>query len=273
MKLSILSQCATFFLLSIVAFAEVSQESSPQQITDLLSVTPHSGEGSLIYTDETSKETITFGIDTGIYALGLVLKSEWLPEPYKNDLSNYSVIQITFGTVKSKLDGKVPQFGVFTLLAPEFPKETVAFLLPEAGKSKTSKTPQVRGLFMSPRTLLSQSEKDKVETTLFGNSGGVTLTPVGQVKKIAIQGKDNKTYFNAQTVKLDFQMQMSTPFSNEKKSLSGSISFPVYAPSGKTAESLAMKLGNSLEGVTTAPKLRNSPERTVTGSKSNSLSD
>lgn len=264
---------ATLVLFACVSLGETAQEMSPNTVTDLLSVTSHSGEGTLVFFDETTKETINLGIDTGIYAVGLALKSKWLPEPYKNDLSDYLVTQITLGTLKSKLDGKVPQFGVFTLLMPEFPKETTAFLVPEAGKSKVGKSPQARGLLMSPRTLLLQSDKDKLENTLFGSSGGVTLTPIGQTKKIAIQTKDKKAHFNAQNVKLDFQMQMSTPFSTEKRTLTGSISFPVYIPSGQEAEAMAVRLGKSLEGVTTAPKLKPNAERKVTGSRSDSPSE
>jgi len=266
MRFLFLTCCILFLSQPLSALSEGIQESAPVELSDFLSISPHPGEGSLVFSGETDQETLSFGIDSGIYGLGMVLKGAWLPEPYRKDLDNRTLIQISMGTLKSKLEGKVAEFGILTLVTPEIPKETSAFDIFDPGKSSNNKRrKEARAMFMSPRAQLLQGDPEKLQGTYFGKSGGVTLTPVGAPKQIVIRSKENKLLFKSQVMKVELNMQLSTPFNPLEKKLTGSIQFPIYIPQGKNTENLMIKLANRIEGAPVTPKLKGNPGRKITG--------
>ncbi len=266
----ILLCCIFISLHSLPLFSEESKEAPPTELVDLISTPIHPGEGALIFASENEQEIINLGTQSGIYGVGLLMKGSWFAEPFKKNLAQAFIIQISLGTLKSKLEGKVPQFGVLTLVSSEIPKETTAFVLPEAGKSPSKKQSEARILFMSPKTQITQNDQEKLQNTFFGKTGGVTLTPVGENKEVSVRTKERKVFFKSQKMKLDFQTTLGTPFNGMEKKLIGSVTFPVYTPFGTAAEALAMKLGNSLEGIIPPTPTHTKANRKITGLKTNS---
>ncbi|MFM8314239.1 MAG: hypothetical protein ACKOA8_08140 [Deltaproteobacteria bacterium] len=257
--------CVLVFGIAITTEAETSEDSTPKnELTELFSSQTYPGEGTLIFSDESETENIVLGSDSGIYGLALNLKGEWLPSPYKNQFSKKTIIQVALGTLKTKLEGKVPQFGIATFIASELPKDTTAFTFRAPGEKNPTNSPLAILYFTSPKNQLGRSEQEKLQSTFFGREGGVTLTPVGKLEQVAINASGNKISFKKQKIKFDFQATLSTPFNGLEKKLSGSIVFPVYTPIGKAAESLATRLGGTLDE--TQPRLKKGadPERKIT---------
>lgn len=255
--------CVLIFFCSLAHPAETPATGAQTEFLDLFSSNNSPGEGSLTYADETEKETITFGIDSGIYGVGLVIKGKWLPENYKKDFSKSYIIQLALGTLKSKLDNKIPQFGAATLIHSEVPKEPTAYPIQERGKKTRSNSPQSIIYFTSPKTLMSQSEQQKLQGTFYHKSGGITVTPVGETEQIAVQTDTSKVFFKKQKMKFDFQMVLSTPFNGLEKKLTGTIIFPVFTPTGKAAEALALRLSGALEQGKSPLPNPTEPNRTI----------
>jgi hypothetical protein len=266
MKLIILACCVFFSFQALNASAEEKNSNAAPELTDLFSGSSSPGEGSLIYSNEVEKETITLGVDSGIYGLGLVFKGEWLAEPLKKELSKNLVIQLALGTSKSKLEGKVPQFGLVTLIAPALPKEITAFTFKDPSKKETSSQSQAMLYFTSPKTQLGQTDQEKLQNTFFGKTGGITVTPVGEAEQVSVRTPQTQVTFKKQNMKFDFQTALATPFSGLEKKLTGSIIFPVYSPHGKAAEALAMRIVASLPSGAPTPSKRLAPARKITSS-------
>jgi hypothetical protein len=266
MKLFTLACCVFFSFQLLNAADEEKGSNAAMELNDLLSNTSSPGEGTLIYSNEVEKETITLGVDSGIYGLGLVFKGEWLAEPLKKELSKNLIIQLTLGTSKSKLEGKVPQFGLATLITQSLPKETTTFVFKDPNKKAATLQTQAMLYFTSPKTQLAQTDQEKLQSTFFGKTGGITVTPVGEAEQILVRTPQNQVTFKKQKLKFDFQTSLATPFSGLEKKLTGSIIFPVYSPHGKAAEALAMRIVASLPTGVPSPSKRLAPARKITGS-------
>lgn len=246
---------------SILCFFAVTISAAPQnptyELSELLSNPNSFGEGTLLYSDQVDTENIVLGGETGIYGVGLALKSEWIPSSYKKSLDNKMVIQVFLGTQKEKLENKIPLFGFANFIAPQFPKETTAFTFQTPLEQGSAESPAAILSFSSPKTLITQNEQEQLQSTFFGKAGGVTLTPVGKREELQLKIPGNKISLKKQNMKFDFLATLNTPFSGLEKKLTGSVVFPIYSAQGKQAEAWFEKVG---KGLTVTPPLKPQPE-------------
>jgi hypothetical protein len=119
--------------------------------------------------------------------------------------------------------------------------------------------------FTSPKSKLAQSEQEKLQSTFFGSLGGVTLTPLGEPEQVTLKTNESKLAFKRQKMKFEFQTTLATPFNGLEKKLTGSIIFPVFTPSSKTAEALAQKMGKSLNWTDSGASKEPQTQRKLTG--------
>jgi len=258
--------CVLIYLKTLLCFAEApASKMVANNFNELLFGQGVQGEGTLIFGDETETETIILGTETGIYGTGLVIKGDWLPSPYKKKFSSQTIIQVSLGTLKSKLEGKVPQFAMATFISSGPLLETTAYLFEK--NSKTNQLPSHWAMlnFTSPKSQLTQNEQEKLQSTFFGSLGGVTLTPLGESNQVILKTNSSKLVFKKQKMKFEFQTTLATPFNGLEKTLTGSIVFPVFTPSSKSAEALAQKIGKSLNWTDSESPQKPQTQRKLTG--------
>jgi hypothetical protein len=270
MKSWILFSSLFYFIFSPL-FAEPSPNAGSRDLSDVFSVSSTPGEGTLTYSQGTESESITLGADSGLYGLALSLKGSWFPAPLRKDFDKSNLIQIALGRLKSKLNGKIPQFGMATLISPQMPKDATAFHF--VAPNQKAKTDQPRAVlyFTSPQSSLSQGDQTKLQSTFFGKKGGIIVTPMGESEQVFVPTQNGRVAFKKQKMKFEFQTVLATPFNDQEKKLTGTVIFPVFTAHGKGAEDLAMRLGGALEEYSNLPPKKLVPARKLTGSQENSV--
>lgn len=231
------------------------------------------GEGTLFYSDQVDTETITLGNETGIYGMGVVLKGEWLSSDNRDLRDKKFITQVFLGTRREKLENKVPVFGMASLIGVTVPTETTAFTFQMPLQKGDKNSPAVILAFSSPKTLLNQSDQDQLQSTFFGNSGGINITPVGNPAQIQVKGGEGKISLKKQNMKFDFVASLATPFNGLEKKLTGSIVFPIYSAQGKQSEAWFKKIGNALNVPSFPKPSPQSPSRKITGSPQKTLEE
>ncbi|MCB0416943.1 MAG: hypothetical protein H6617_07550 [Bdellovibrionaceae bacterium] len=213
------------------------------EITSLFSPEENPGSGTLIFTQGERGEEIKLGLESGYYAYGLVFRSDLLPQPHRHNFGNKLIIQVSFGTVRSKLVGRIPQFGALTLFAqgiPEIPRTFVLRTQPKSGS--VVKTGAVM-LLSSPSSMQEQSDEEKLRGSYFAKGGKLIVTPMGALKVLSTGSGKEKLKFNAQAFEFQFEASMMTPFNNQVKGgLDGKINIPLYWPANKAARELLTDL-------------------------------
>lgn len=238
------------------------------KLNEIFSVEGSPGNGKLVYTQGEKVETIALGEETGHYALGIIFKGTSLPEPYSKDFKDDSILQIALGTMRSKVQFQVPQFGAVTLVSRgPLTTRTVFKLTVPTGSPSIPKSLALL-LFTSPFTPNEQNDEEKLKGTYFAQSGTLTVTPKGKPKLIGVRSQGKNVNFKKQTMTVDFKAGLATPFNAQENNLKGTIEFPVYWPSGKQAEKLTQKIAtDSLGGMGPVPSPDGLPyNRDVAGS-------
>lgn len=235
--------CLALVLLAPFCFAEgTAPANTPIPLTEVFSLEENPGAGSLTYTSNNQPEKVEFGKTTGNYGLGMVFSGKALPEPYRKDFVGKQIIQIAYGTVKSKSDGKIPQFGAATLITNKIPTTRTIFRLAVPNSKELKSQNIALLLFTSPSNKSDQSDEEKLKRTLFANSGTLFLSPVNQPSIVTLKNQGAKYTFKRQTMRLEHTADLSTPFSTQKDTLTGIVELQVYSPHGKDAETLAARI-------------------------------
>jgi hypothetical protein len=231
------------FALSFLPLPLANAAVENQQLVDMFSVESEPGEGTLEFgTKKEDMEKISLGAVSGHYGLAVIFPGKMLPPPYNKDFKNQHVIQLAIGTLKSKLENRVPQFGAGTFIAKRVPTAvtTFNFIVPSEKKKHGANTALL--LFTSPNSPADQKDEEKLQKTFFGKEGSIRITPIGTVKSISVKGENASVTFRKQLMKLEFQGALKTPFSDSEKSLTGTIQLPFFWPQNKEAEKLTRRL-------------------------------
>ena len=101
---------------------------------------------------------------------------------------------------------------------------------------------------MSPSTKGDQTDEEKLKGTYFAKSGTITVTPIKSPQSISIKSQGKRIAFKKQTMKLEFDAKLGTPFNTAESSLAGSVEFSVYWPNGKEAKELARRISTESMG-------------------------
>ncbi|MEZ4751220.1 MAG: hypothetical protein R3B54_11550 [Bdellovibrionota bacterium] len=213
------------------------------EITSLFSPEENPGSGTLIFTQGERGEEIKLGLESGHYAYGLVFRSDLLPQPHRHNFGNKLIIQVSFGTIRSKLVGRIPQFGVLSLFAQGIPEVPRTFVLRTQPKARSTVKTGAVMLLSSPSSMQEQSDEDKLRGSYFAKSGKLIVTPMGALKVLSTGSGKDKLKFNAQPFEFQFEASMMTPFNNQVKGgLDGKINIPLYWPANRAARALLTDL-------------------------------
>ncbi len=227
---------------------------TPVKLNEVFSVEKTPGSGKLTYTQGEKTETIELGGESGHYAMGLVFRSDLLPESVAKDFQAEDIIQVAIGTQRGKVQFQVPQFAAVTLLTKGgYNKKTVYKLSVPNGTPNTEPAIGLL-LFTSPQTPTEQSDEEKLKRTYFAQSGKFVATPKGKPELLSVRYQGKTLNFRKFTYSARIEAQLVTPFNSQENSLKGDIEFPVYTAKGKAAEGLIRKIaGESLGGLAPAP--------------------
>ena len=227
---------ATFLLLS------QANGDSPAKLMDSFSPEKNPGSGVMTYLQNGKAEKIPLGPEKGLYALGMRFSGNMLPAPYSQSFKDHEVLQVIMGTLRNQIQFQVPQFGSATLVFKTGAAMPVLFSFEKTPKVSSKPAPLAFLLFTSPATLNNQSDEAKLKGTYFSQSGTAKLQEKGksQILETSFQGK--RVAFMRQTMKLELNTSLSTPFNAQENSLKGDIEFPVYTPYGPAAEAIAKKM-------------------------------
>ncbi len=226
----------------------------PAELLDIFATDAHPGTGTVVFHQGEKVELVELGPQSGHYGLGIVFHSSALPEAFQEEFHDTHIIQIVLGTMASKLQSQVAQFGGISLITRKIPSQSQTFHT----KPLTAQSHDILnlGLLMisSPSMLREQADEQKLKGTFFGESGTVILTPLAKFRSIQTETSGNPLHFKTQTMRLEFNSQLGTPFSNEKAELQGKLEIPIYWPEGKPAELFAKKIATrSLAGMSAPP--------------------
>ncbi len=221
------------------------------QLVEIFSVEQNPGSGTLEYQTPTeAPQKIPFGSASGIYGLAMAFKGAQLPDQYGKNFKADMIIQMALGTLKSKLEVQVPQFGAATLIGPGVPAEKVRYpvVVPQEGKSNFAKTMALL-LFTLPNTPNELNDEQKLRSTFFAQAGSIDLRASGGAKFVDVLAQGKTLRFKMYPMEMSVNVTLGTPFSAQAGTLKGKIQIPLYSPYGKPAEEFTRRIaGESLEG-------------------------
>ena len=191
------------------------------------------GDGRLAYKEGSKTEGIEFGAQGGHYGMGVIFRGSELPAPYSKDFQNSSIIQIAFGTLKTKLLSQVPQFGSATLIVNEIPKTRTKYRLVVPTNKDASLKEMALLLFTSPSAPADQSDEEKLKGTFFAQSGTITASTVGISTKVVIRSQGKSLSFRKQSLRLIVEAKLATPFNTQETDLRAPSSSPSIGPSAR----------------------------------------
>ncbi len=235
-----------------VSAAATAPDPAPQlRLVEIFSVEQNPGAGTLEYqSGKDAPEKIVFGAGSGIYALAMAFNGNSLPDQYGKNFKKDTIIQMALGTLKSKLEGQVPQFSAATLIGPGLPTSNARYpvIVPQEGKSNLLKT-MALVLFTLPNTPNELNDEQKLRTTFFAQSGYLELQMNGAAKVVDVQAQGKNLRFKMYPLEMAVNVTLGTPFSAQAATLKGKIQFPLYTPHGKPAQEFTQRIaGESLEG-------------------------
>jgi hypothetical protein len=237
---------------------------------DAFSAEQNPGKGVLEFvTGNREVETIEFGGASGRYAFGLRLKKDSIPAAIPDGaLRKNEVIQIGLGTLPSKAQGLLPQFGSLTLLMPSLPSAMLELKVGTPTLTETVAQPTALVLMNSSKTTIPQSDEEKLRNSYFSLSGISALTPKDTGQAVVIQSTLGPLKFRKQWFKFEIDAKLSTPFNPQEALLRGGIEFPVYTSEDRKSDELAMQFLSESFGIDKdiqreIPHLK--PSRTVSG--------
>lgn len=212
------------------------------QLNELFSVESNPGAGALEYGKGKPVQTVRFGSTDGHYAMGVLFPGKALPTQVAKDLGSRSVLQIVFGTLRTKLTTEVPQFAAASIFLEQLRNQPKTFpvLIPDPKASKARNF----GLFLftEPNTAAEMNDEEKLKRTFFGQKGSLTAQLIGTKKTIEIQNREKKVPFHVQVLKLEVNVTTGTPFNPEEFPIRGKVELPVYWPGDKRGMELMRQI-------------------------------
>lgn len=238
-----------------------SEPEKPFEISELFSIEENPGTGSLFIEQGAEREEIKLGAETGHYGIGLVFDSLALPQPHRHEFGRQLIMQVAFGTSQTKLQGRIPQFGVATLFTARIPtrKTTYFFRVKVPGKGTDREGAML--LFSSPSSKQSQSDEERLRGTFFAPQGILKVTPSSQSRVASTNTRGKRMSFKARLMELEFDALLGTPFNTQiEPRLRGTVKVPVYWPANAAALEMVTSLAaRSLDEGTNDPSSKRAP--------------
>lgn len=208
---------------------------------ELFNVEQAPGQGTLKLEMADRKEEYTLGAASGYYALGIVFSGKHLPPPASQDLESHELLQISFGSMRNRLQGQVPQFASIAMSLDQLTngKITVPIEEPNA-RQKGGQSAYV--LVTAATTPNERSDEEKLKGFFFGQSGKLVLTAQGGERVVEGKAGGRRYSFRVRFYELGLDAALGTPFNALTGRLAGKVVVPVYRPNGRPAQALLERI-------------------------------
>lgn len=212
-------------------------------LLELFNVEQAPGQGALKLEMGDRKEEYPLGSASGYYGLGILFSGKGLPPPASQDLDSHQLLQVSFGSMRNRLQGQVPQFAAVAVALDDLPngKATVKI---EEPNSREKSGPSAYVLVTAPTTPNERSDEDKLKGFFFGQNGKVTLTAQGGERVVEGKAGGKRYSFRVRFYELGMDAVLGTPFNAVTGQLSGKVIVPVYRPNGRSAQALLERIAS-----------------------------
>jgi hypothetical protein len=210
-------------------------------LLDLFNVEQAPGQGALRLEVGDRKEECALGMASGYYGLGIVFSGKRLPPPAAQDLETHQLLQISFGSMRNRLQGQVPQFAAVTVALEALPNGKVTVGIEEP-KAREKAGPSAYVLVTAPSTPNDRSDEEKLKGFFFGQGGKVTLTAQGGERVVDGKANGKRYSFRVRFYEVGLDAAIGTPFNAVTGRLGGSVIVPIYRPNGRPAQALLERI-------------------------------
>lgn len=210
-------------------------------LLELFNVEQAPGQGGLKLEMADRKEEFALGAASGYYGLGILFSGKRLPPPASQDLDSHQLLQISFGSMRNRLQGQVPQFAALAVALEELSngKSTIRI---EEPKAREKAGPSAYVLVTAPSTPNERSDEEKLKGFFFGQSGKVTLTAQGGERVVESKANGKRYSFRVRFYEVGIDAALGTPFNAVTGKLAGSVVVPVYRANGRPAQALLERI-------------------------------
>ncbi len=216
------------------------------KISEVFSAEKNPGKGTLSYTLGGSQtESISFGDETGHYLIGLVFPLDTLPEAMRSEFKNKELIQLAMGTLSASLGNRIAQFGAMTVAVTKGARTVRQIPLSIPSNSDRGLSESGLLLFSSPQMPAQISDEEKLRGTFFGKGGSIGLSASTPPTPLNLVAEGKKVGFKVQSMRMELQASLSTPFNSEERQLSGKVEFALFYPDGVAAKRLLSQLAET----------------------------
>ena len=91
---------------------------------------------------------------------------------------------------------------------------------------------------------MGSPDEEKLKETVFAEAGKLTVRPQGDRRIVEYLTKREKYKFYSQEMKMEWSVELTTPFSTVKRTLAGSTQFPVVWPKDVAAKNLTRRIAS-----------------------------
>lgn len=236
------------FFLVLLALVRVgfSEVPLPGQSGNFFSIEDLDNSGQLEFKMGDKVETLEFGKGKAHYGMGLVFSRKNLPRSFVKTIGKNEILQIAFGNRNTASPDLITQFGSLSLKLEELPSQAMLKLsFQDTSKADKDQGPSAFLILNSPQMTFSQEDQEKLKTTVFSESGEISLTPKDAIEKISISNAGKRLSFRRRSISLDIDAKVGTPFSGSKGSLKGTLQIPVFWPHGTEADAFVAELAET----------------------------
>ena len=211
--------------------ADVPSQSTNSNLAPVMEAfAPHTnpGRGVVRLTANESTEKVVLGLGTGHYGMGLVFESSRLPRRYRKEFKGRDIIQISFGTMTNRLEGRISQFGLASIITEGFSRKKRSYKLRMPRSPREEVRNMALMLFSSPQSPAGWSDEDRLKGTYFAEKGTLFLTPHGKIHKVKVKEKGKTLRFKWQGMVVKWDSKLTTPFNPTASKISGIVEIPIY---------------------------------------------
>jgi hypothetical protein len=222
---------------------------------EVFSPNQNPGKGTLSYKTSEKVQSVQLGGQSGYYGVGMIFHGSQLPDNFRQELKDRFIVQIALGNLGAKEKKVVSEFSALTLLLKKLPteKKKLKTVLPTGKDAKIDEGALI--LFSNPDSPVDQADEEKLRGTFFANSGVLTVTPLGKPEVVDIQADNGHYKFKTQTMRIELNSLLVTPFNIQPADLRGNLEIPIFWPHDKRSESFAKHIAEeSLGTPTPGPK-------------------
>lgn len=200
-----------------------------------------SGKGVLTLKSGLKEESILFGTENGANrVLAMVYESALLPKSMRKSIGTSDLTQILLSAPNGD---QMVQFGAFSLIGGLTQDKTRTFRVPKAALGKLASGVALV-LFSRPSTVNEKTDEGKLRGTLLAEGGSVRARLLEPPMELRQGSPSEDLLFESQSASVDIDLELATPFSDERARLKGSLLLKFTRPKSETAKKLAAQMAS-----------------------------